>query len=88
MTVSETMQYQRFEIRNLGVLALSVGFTLWIAKIGEHPLNVILQPHYFDTARDMMRPGDMIMISSVHGGTIIRVDAVISGEVVIGKMFG
>jgi hypothetical protein len=64
-----------FAIRNLSVLAYAQGFTLWHYKVGTAALADTDKPYFFDSAADMMAPGDMIMISAADGGRIVFVGA-------------
>ncbi len=62
-----------FAIRNLSVLAYAQGFTLWHYKAPAVPLSETSVMGFFDSAGDMLMPGDMVMISGADGGRILVV---------------
>jgi hypothetical protein len=49
-----------FRARNLSVLAYANGFTLW-HYISEDGAAAAAAPSYFAPARDVLRPGDLII---------------------------
>jgi 3,4-dihydroxy-2-butanone 4-phosphate synthase len=60
-----------FTARNLSVLAYAQGFTLWHYKAPDHALLMLGRAGFFDTARDMIVPGDIVMLSARDGGKIV-----------------
>lgn len=66
-----------FAIRNLSVLAYANGFTLWHYKAGADALAAVGGKGFFDSASDMLAPGDMLMVSATDGA---RVLAIANGE--------
>ena len=56
-----------FSIRGLSVLAYAQGFTLWHYKAEDVPAQTLwADPDYFQSAKDMLAPGDQMHISGVH----------------------
>jgi hypothetical protein len=70
-----------FAIRNLSVLAYANGFTLWHYKAGRDGLERVETRGFFSDAADMLAEGDMMMISTVDGGSVLCVAPGIGGEV-------
>ena len=66
-----------FVLRNLSVLAYANGFTLWHYKAGAGKLADICRPEFFNTADDMLTPGDVMMISASGG---VRILALAPGQ--------
>ncbi len=62
-----------FTLRNLSVLAYAQGFTLWHYKASGDRLGDIGESGYFNAASDMLTGGDMMMVSSPHGGRMLCV---------------
>jgi hypothetical protein len=63
-----------FSIRQLSVLAYAHGFTLWHYRLeGPTPVTDVRAQRFFDDAIGMLAVGDMVMVSSQLGGTILMV---------------
>ena len=62
-----------FAIRNLSVLAYANGFTLWHYKSGKDRLDTIAGNNYLRDASDMLKAGDMVMITAADGARILCV---------------
>lgn len=69
-----------FHARALSVLAYANGFTLWHYAAADLPAAEgeaagsaagVCRPGYFDTAADMLRAGDMILVSVIDGGRAV-----------------
>jgi hypothetical protein len=73
MTDTFSIVSRRLEIRDLSVLQYANGFKLWHAKCGEATLADLMAPGYFDQAKGMLAPGDMILCSYTTGGTQLYV---------------
>lgn len=52
-----------YDKNNLSVLAYANGFTLW-HYITPDVAQKVSAPNYFNTASDMLRVGDMIMVNT------------------------
>lgn len=65
-----------FAIRNLAVLNYAQGFTSWHYNAGIGTLEGTGAPGFFEDAKDMLAPGDMLLISASNGGSILFVDAI------------
>jgi hypothetical protein len=70
-----------FAIRNLSVLAYANGFTLRHYKASDN-LAAVARSSYFRDAGDMLKPGDMIMVSAFDGARILVVGSADAGNVV------
>lgn len=70
-----------FQIRNLSVLAYANGFTLWQYRAGVARISDVKSKGFFNDASDMISPGDMIMITSADGATILFASSVTAGTV-------
>ncbi len=80
------MEIATFTVRNLGVMAYgtcgaSYGFTIWCYR-SPGLISDALAPRFFDNARDMFCPGDVIFIVG-SDGTAQRACRVINGAVVL-----
>ena len=63
-----------FSIRQLSVLAYAQGFTLWHYKLeGQTPVTDVRAEGFFNDSIGMLAVGDMLMVSSQLGGTILMV---------------
>lgn len=62
-----------FSIRNLSVLAYANGFTLWHYRAGTEPSAAAAAPGFFTDAADLLRAGDILMISGADGARILCV---------------
>jgi hypothetical protein len=62
-----------FTLRNLSVLAYANGFTLWHYKSGTDAFAQASNEGYFADAADLLRPGDMVMLSGTEGGKIATI---------------
>ncbi len=65
-----------FHTRALSVLAYANGFTLWHYAAPDQPAAdgetaSVCRPGYFDAAADMLRAGDMILVSAIDGGRAV-----------------
>ncbi len=56
-----------FQIRNLGVLQFSQGFTMWAYKSGPDTIAQTATPGYFQDATDMFADGDVIVVITSRG---------------------
>jgi hypothetical protein len=54
-----------FSLRGLSVLAYANGFALWHYRADS--VRDALDPRFFDAAKDMLAPGDVILISATDG---------------------
>lgn len=62
-----------FDIRNLGVLSYTLGFTQWHYKSNNDNITEITQDGYFNYAEDMFSIGDMIIIyTNFNNSSAIR----------------
>jgi transcriptional regulator with XRE-family HTH domain len=57
-------------LRDLSVLAKGGDFTLWHYRSGTKYLSVATAANYFAEAADLLRVGDMLMISASDGATM------------------
>ena len=62
-----------FSSCNLTVLAYANGFTLWHYSAGTECLTAASDLEFFDNARDLVSSGDIIMVTSNEGSSIIFV---------------
>ena len=62
-----------FSLRNLSVLAYANGFTLWHYKAMRTPIETVIEQGYFRPAEDMISTGDIIMVSTSDGATMLVV---------------
>ena len=62
-----------FAVRNLSVLAYANGFTLWHYKAVDAALAQAGAPEFFTPARDLLGPGDIVMISATDGARVLSV---------------
>jgi len=77
-----------FVLKNLGVLAYTQGFTLWLYKTTADDVPTIQQTkNYFRNAADMLTKGDMIVVAALDGGCIYRVAEIGLEHVVIGPLY-
>ncbi len=60
-----------FAIRNLSVLSYAQGFTLWHYRAGAARLDDVATLGFFNKAADLLKVGDMMMISAIDGGRIV-----------------
>jgi hypothetical protein len=68
-----------FALRNLSVLAYANGFTLWHYKAAGDAHEAARSSGFFDRAGDMLAAGDMIMVTSPRGGSMLCVVPEASG---------
>lgn len=75
-----------FAIRNLSVLSYAQGFTSWHYR-HRGPMAETLAPSFFNCA-DIMKQGDMIMISAADGGAHVFLSSIDkeAGVVVVAVM--
>lgn len=75
-----------FAARNLSVLSYANGFTLWHYSSPD-AYAAITGANYFNTAADMLRKGDMIVLNAATGSTqanaVVFVGAVTNGVVTL-----
>ena len=62
-----------FAIRNLSVLSYAQGFTLWHYRAGAARLDDVAMLGFFNTAADLLKVGDMMMITAIDGGRIVYI---------------
>jgi hypothetical protein len=62
-----------FAIRNLSVLSYAQGFTLWHYRAGAARLDDVATLGFFNNAGDLLKVGDMMMITAIDGGRIVFV---------------
>ncbi len=74
-----------FIVRNLSVLAYANGFTLWHYKAGPDTVAAADNPSFFSEAKDLVAPGDMLMVSASDGARIL-VAAKADEQVVTAKL--
>lgn len=86
MSATMTTTEHKFAIRNLGVLNYSNGFTLWVYKCGEAPLEAVAVDNFFADANDMIAVGDMIIATGRNGCTLRCVTHADHGEVYTAKV--
>jgi len=60
-----------FAIRNLSVLSYAQGFTLWHYRAGQARLDDVATLGFFNNAADLLKVGDMMMISGIDGGRLV-----------------
>ena len=60
-----------FSSCNLSVLAYANGFTLWHYSAGSQYSEVVSEDLFFDSARDLVSVGDVVMVSGDGGGSIM-----------------
>jgi hypothetical protein len=63
------------KIAFLGVLAYQRGFTLWVYRQPGLTLADAMRPGFFDSALDLVAPGDRIMVSASDGAMDLHVAA-------------
>jgi hypothetical protein len=71
------------KIRNLSVLAYTQGFTLWHYHDREAPLGALLAPGYFDDARDMLAPYDVLHVTTTDASATLVVSRIARDTVTI-----
>jgi len=64
-----------FTIRNLSVLAYANGFTLWHYKGDQNSLEHLTRPGFFNGAAGMLASGDIVIISTLEGVSMLCVKA-------------
>ncbi len=70
-----------FAIRDLSVLAYANGFTLWHYKARADDLAAVGGQEFFRGAADVMKLGDLVMVSAADGAKIVSIagaDAVLN----------
>lgn len=77
-----------FAIRDLGVLSYQQGFTLWLYRAGDTPLDEIKAPGFFADAVDMFHLSDWIFVSGRRGNEILVVTAIEGIDVSVAPLFG
>ena len=60
-----------FSSCSLSVLAYANGFTLWHYSAGEEYSVAASSAEFFDTARDLVSAGDIVMVTGEGGGSIV-----------------
>lgn len=68
-----------FAIRNLSVLSYAQGFTLWHYRAGQARLDDVATLGFFNNAADLLKVGDMMMVSAIDGGRIISIASTAMG---------
>ena len=63
-----------FQIRRLGVLSYHNGFTLWVYQAGTK-VSDVLEKDFFKNCSDLLKKGDMIMVSATDGGATVFVES-------------
>lgn len=63
------------KIRDLSVLAYTNGFTLWHYKSHVDTVDTIQEPGYFLDVFDIIKEGDMIMVTAVNGSCILAISS-------------
>lgn len=71
------------KLKNLSTLAYGNGFTLWHYNAFEDDTIAI---DYFDPAYDILKQGDMILISSRNFGRIVIVSKIEENCVTLNKL--
>lgn len=61
-----------YNSKALSVLAYANGFTLWHYRTNDNP-EQLLTDGYFDGAFDMLRVGDVVIVSTDAGGVFLSV---------------
>lgn len=56
----------RFNIRDLAAIQYAIGITHWTYKAGEDTAAKVMEPRYWNDARDMLASGDWIFVSGHH----------------------
>ncbi|MGI3777527.1 MAG: hypothetical protein ACRYGC_09555 [Janthinobacterium lividum] len=56
---------------NLSVLAYANGFTLWHYSAGLEYRAIVLDEMFFESARDLVSTGDIVMVTGDGGGSIV-----------------
>ena len=66
-----------FKIQNLSVLSYANGFTLWHYRTTEDNKNTVDTEGYFNTAHEMIRLNDLVIVNAVSetGMVIINKNA-------------
>lgn len=77
---------QMFSVRNLSVLAYANGFTLWHYKAARNRLAEVASNDFFNSAGDMLAPGDLMMVSASDGARVLSVMAKSEGGITIASM--
>jgi hypothetical protein len=62
-----------FVIRDLSVLQYANGFTHWVYQVRDAQLSIVYQPNYFKDAADMMKTGDVILVTGDLGALMLHV---------------
>ena len=86
MSATMTMTEHKFDIRNLGILNYSNGFTLWVYKCDEASLEAIAIDNFFADAGNMMAVGDIIIATGRNGCTLRYITQGENGEVCTAKV--
>ena len=77
------------DLTNLSVLAYANGFTLWHYTTGDAEATVVADD-YFADARDLLKPGDMVLTNLTAGdtpeGRILQVTSVDAAAVSVGSV--
>ena len=68
-----------FSSCSLSVLAYANGFTLWHYSAGEEYLAAAASAEFFDTARDLVSAGDIVMVTGEGGGSIVFIKSRVAG---------
>jgi hypothetical protein len=72
-----------FAVRNLSVLAYAQGFTLWHYKLGPLDLSEAAKSGFFNPCADLLKVGDIMMISGRDGGALVFVSKASDHEAII-----
>jgi hypothetical protein len=71
------------KIRNLSVIGYAQGFTLWYYHDREAPLGALLAQGYFDDARDMLAPYDVLHVTTTDASATLVVSHVVRDTVTV-----
>ncbi len=62
-----------FSLRGLSVLAYSNGFTLWLYQANLDDRRTVMNGDFFQDAGDMLAQGDLILVSTPGGCSLLSV---------------
>jgi hypothetical protein len=57
--------------RNLSVLNYAQGFTMWLYRDRQLTIAELRAPGFFDSMIEMIRDGDVIMLSGINGSSMM-----------------
>lgn len=69
--MSTTETTNRATVRDLGVLSYTMGFTFWVHR--AESIRPVFAAGYFDEVRDLLAPGDGLLITAPDGMRLCRV---------------